>query len=200
MVGFLADIVESGIADDATLNKNISHAKSLWSIREHIPVALMQASKLHNNPSEPHTLRGKLFKYDVSLDMSEWNDFIIDIEDRLEARGMMNHKDYKLLFCTFGHAAEQDVHLNILLTASEDIEAERMESIHRDMNACVYGALMNRSSRTSISAEHGIGIQKLAYLPSARSSGEVMLMQGLKMMMDPKNILNPGKVIRSDYH
>ena len=50
----------------------------------------------------------------------------------------------------------------------------------------------------AISAEHGIGVEKRAFLPISRTPAEIQLMKSLKIMMDPNNILNPGKVIQLD--
>jgi FAD/FMN-containing dehydrogenase len=47
----------------------------------------------------------------------------------------------------------------------------------------------------AISAEHGIGLEKRLYLPISRTPAEIELMIRLKRMMDPNNILNPGKVV-----
>jgi FAD/FMN-containing dehydrogenase len=47
----------------------------------------------------------------------------------------------------------------------------------------------------AISAEHGIGLEKRPYLPISRSDEEIELMRSLKRMLDPNNILNPGKVV-----
>lgn len=47
----------------------------------------------------------------------------------------------------------------------------------------------------SLSAEHGVGVQKKKAMLLSRSQEEVQLMRGLKALMDPKNILNPGKVL-----
>jgi FAD/FMN-containing dehydrogenase len=47
----------------------------------------------------------------------------------------------------------------------------------------------------AISAEHGIGLEKKAWLPVSRSASEIALMRTLKQAMDPKGILNPGRVI-----
>ncbi len=47
----------------------------------------------------------------------------------------------------------------------------------------------------SISAEHGIGLEKRPYLGWSRGAEEIVLMCGLKQMLDPRNILNPGKVL-----
>ena len=67
-----------------------------------------------------------------------------------------------------------------------------MESRGR-VEAIVYGGLRERSG--SVSAEHGIGLEKRAYLPLCRTEQEIALMRVLKSAMDPKGILNPGKVL-----
>ena len=56
----------------------------------------------------------------------------------------------------------------------------------------VYGRL--QALRGSISAEHGIGLEKKAYLGISRSPQELALMRTLKAALDPRNLLNPGKV------
>jgi FAD/FMN-containing dehydrogenase len=47
----------------------------------------------------------------------------------------------------------------------------------------------------AISAEHWIGLEKKDWLPVSRSGAEIALMRTLKQAMDPKGILNPGRVI-----
>ena len=47
----------------------------------------------------------------------------------------------------------------------------------------------------SLSAEHGIGLHKKGYLKTSRSEEEIQLMKKLKKVFDPKNILNPGRII-----
>jgi FAD/FMN-containing dehydrogenase len=52
-----------------------------------------------------------------------------------------------------------------------------------------------RDFRGSISAEHGIGTEKKKYLGYSRSEAELGVMRALKQALDPKGILNPGKVL-----
>jgi FAD/FMN-containing dehydrogenase len=52
-----------------------------------------------------------------------------------------------------------------------------------------------RDIKGSVSAEHGIGLEKKSWLPISRSKEELALMVMLKRALDPKNLLNPGKVI-----
>ena len=60
------------------------------------------------------------------------------------------------------------------------------------MEECVYEPL--RSFRGSVSAEHGIGLEKKNYLGISRTDEELALMKSLKNNLDPNNILNPGKI------
>ena len=64
---------------------------------------------------------------------------------------------------------------------------------HQLVDEIVYGCLDGLSG--SISAEHGIGIEKRQWLGHSRSAEELALMRGIKATLDPKNLLNPGKVL-----
>ena len=60
------------------------------------------------------------------------------------------------------------------------------------MEECVYEPL--RAIKGSVSAEHGIGLEKKSYLNISKTEEEIRLMKKLKKSLDPNNILNPGKV------
>ena len=85
----------------------------------------------------------------------------------------------------FGHVGDANVHIGVKVGAGEQPEAE--------IEDLVYGAV--RDWRGSVSAEHGIGTLKRAYLHYSRSAEELALMRTLKAAMDPRGILNPGKVL-----
>lgn len=86
----------------------------------------------------------------------------------------------------FGHLGDNNVHLSVQMGESS---AERVAAVEK----IVYELLLPYAG--AISAEHGIGLEKRAYLPISRTSAEIELMKRLKRTMDPNNILNPGKVI-----
>lgn len=75
-------------------------------------------------------------------------------------------------------------------------EAARDPASRSAVEAAVYAPLAG--GRGSISAEHGIGLQKRDYLQVSRSAAEIELMRRLKGALDPKAILNPGKVLASE--
>lgn len=85
--------------------------------------------------------------------------------------------------CVFGHLGDGNLHLMTPLRSADDEQA---------MDAIVYGML---PAGGSISAEHGVGVSKKAWLSVSRSGPEIALMRSLKQHLDPRNILNPGRVI-----
>ena len=67
---------------------------------------------------------------------------------------------------------------------------------YRRCQACVYQPLSEIAG--SVSAEHGVGLEKKPYLGISRSDTEIGLMRTLKKALDPKGILNPGKIFDLD--
>jgi len=60
------------------------------------------------------------------------------------------------------------------------------------IETCVYEPL--RGINGSVSAEHGIGLEKKPWFSISRSDGEISLMRDIKQLFDPHCILNPGKI------
>jgi len=89
----------------------------------------------------------------------------------------------------FGHVADGNIHLIV------DKEDES-DQLRKAINAIVYGPLQVQGG--SVSAEHGIGLDKKDYLALCRTAEEIVLMKQLKRQLDPHNILNPGKVLDMD--
>ena len=119
------------------------------------------------------------YLYDVSLPIKAMSTYV----ERLE-KGMAKWRDDG--FClVFGHIADGNLH--IFAGPHED------GANYAKCDEIIYGALEGLSG--SISAEHGIGIDKKKWLGNSRSEQELQLMRNLKKTLDPKNILNPGKVI-----
>ena len=93
---------------------------------------------------------------------------------------------WKDFHCTvFGHLADCNLHIITAVGANDPSSISKMEE-------CVYEPL--RSFRGSVSAEHGIGLEKKNYLGISRTDEELALMKSLKNNLDPNNILNPGKI------
>lgn len=86
---------------------------------------------------------------------------------------------------TFGHVADGNIHFIIG-------KKENNPKIIEAINELIYSPLKEVGG--SVSAEHGIGIHKKAYLSTSRSKEEIDMMKTLKLTFDPLNILNPGRI------
>lgn len=116
--------------------------------------------------------------FDVSLDVADVGAYVDDVTARIQ-------DDLPDAFvAAFGHLGDNNIHISVLpnQTAAEDV-----------VETHVYAAL--RPYGGAISAEHGIGIEKRRWLDISRTPEEIALMTTLKRSLDPRNILNPGKVI-----
>lgn len=116
--------------------------------------------------------------FDISIPISSMEAFL----DRLEADFSAAFPDEKKM--VFGHIADSNLHL---LCSAPDKAA--IQDIYRLVYALV------GEFQGSVSAEHGIGVQKLGFLHYSRSEAERELMRSLKTALDPHGILNPGRVV-----
>ncbi len=118
--------------------------------------------------------------FDVSLRIADVGDYVDEITRRIKA-------DLPDAFvAAFGHLGDNNIHVSVLTNSAEPSAADRVQRYIYEALAPFGGA---------ISAEHGIGLEKMPYLPISRTPEEIGLMLSLKRMMDPNNILNPGKVV-----
>lgn len=118
------------------------------------------------------------YLYDVSLPLRHMETYVARLQERLPAW----RADAE--FEVFGHIADGNLH--IFVRPFED-------NVHHDLvDEIVYGCLDGLDG--SISAEHGIGADKKSWLGLSRNDNELALMRGLKRLLDPSNLLNPGKI------
>jgi glycolate oxidase len=100
-------------------------------------------------------------------------------------------KEYNLPIVIFGHAGDGNLHPNILTDRRDHKEMERVEQAI----AAIFEASVKLGG--TLSGEHGIGLSKQPYMDLAVSKETVKLMADIKRALDPKNILNPGKIWRA---
>jgi D-lactate dehydrogenase (cytochrome) len=91
----------------------------------------------------------------------------------------------------FGHLGDGNLHYNAFVPGR--LRSEPAARDAHDVGDVVYGLL--RRFGGSFSAEHGIGMSKVATLAHYKSPLELELMRTLKRTLDPHNIMNPGKVL-----
>jgi FAD/FMN-containing dehydrogenase len=120
------------------------------------------------------------YNFDVSLAVADVGDYVHQVMSRI-------HGDIPdAVVAAFGHLGDNNIHVSVLCDGVKTTHAQTIEK-H------VYESLL--PYKGAISAEHGIGLEKKPYLSISRSPEEIELMKSLKRSLDPKNILNPGKVI-----
>ena len=161
-----AALAEELIAD-ATIAQAGAQRDALWAIRDDIESLL--------------AILGTPIAFDISLPISVADEYVQIVRARLAERWPDTFRNV-----TFGHLGDSNIHL-VMSIGSTD-RAEKAEAMR-----VVYAALEPYGG--SISAEHGIGLEKLPYLRHSRSEAEIRLMQTIKQSLDPRNILNPGKVL-----
>jgi D-lactate dehydrogenase (cytochrome) len=128
---------------------------------------------------------GGSIKHDVSVPVAAVPDFIAEANAAVaallpEARPV-----------PFGHLGDGNIHYNV----SQPVGADRAEFLARwnEVNAAVFAVVKKFGG--SISAEHGVGVMKRDLLPSVKDPIALDLMRKIKYLLDPNNILNPGKVL-----
>jgi FAD/FMN-containing dehydrogenase len=119
-----------------------------------------------------------LLTFDVSLPIENMKDYAREITDSVRAFAGENRA------FVFGHMADGNLHIVVAAGDDAATRAKVEDLIYRPL-AQIGG---------SVSAEHGIGLEKRAYLPLSRTPAEISTMRLLKNALDPKGILNPGKV------
>jgi FAD/FMN-containing dehydrogenase len=90
----------------------------------------------------------------------------------------------------FGHIGDGNLHVNVM--KPDDLPREEFFAKTKDADREMFELV--RAHRGSISAEHGIGLLKKAYLGMSRSPEEISVLRAVKHALDPLGILNPGKI------
>ncbi|MCB2058257.1 MAG: FAD-binding oxidoreductase, partial [Novosphingobium sp.] len=163
----LGETLEQGIALDAVIAASQTQAQQIWAIRDDIEALFHYAMPA--------------VTFDVSLPIVAMDGYVRELEGK--AREVFGDAA-KLI--VFGHIGDGNLHI---LLGTQPFEADTRHRIE-DM---VYSALVPHGG--SVSAEHGIGLEKRGWLHITRSAEEIALMKTIKAALDPKGILNPGKVL-----
>jgi FAD/FMN-containing dehydrogenase len=162
----IAQAYEKELIGDGVLAQSERELQSIWKIREDVSVlADLAQYDQHFDISLPIPVIGK--EIDRAIEALEQLDFVEKI-------------------FPFGHVADGNIHFII---GKKENSPEIIDAI----NAIIYGCLQR--NKGSLSAEHGIGLDKKKYLFTSRTENEINLMRTLKRALDPKNILNPERII-----
>ena len=171
MEDVLAQGMERGLVTDAVIADSIEQGKALWRLRELF--------------SEVQRHAGGSIKEDISVPVNAVPAFI------REANAAVAALIPGARPLPFGHLGDGNIHYNV----SQPIGADKAAFLKRwgEVNDVVFAVVKKYGG--SISAEHGIGLLKRDLLPSVKDPVALELMRGIKHLLDPKGILNPGKVL-----
>ena len=128
---------------------------------------------------EPALIRPPFYLYDVSLPIRDMAAYVATVEENVSRRWSDG------MCIALGHMADGNLHFFVAPGEAGDH--------HKASDECVYEPL--RQYGGSVSAEHGIGLEKISWLPHSKSRAEIEMMRALKRSLDPNNILNPGRVL-----
>jgi len=167
----LGQVLEKGVIENAVIASSEAQAKQLWHIRETIP--------------EAEKLEGASIKHDVSIPVSKVALF-------LEQAGKIVYDTVpEARLVSFGHLGDGNIHFNISQPAG--VDPTEFLSHRHDISLQVLDLVVSMGG--SFSAEHGIGRQKRKELAHYKAGVEIDLMNTIKSALDPKGIMNPGKII-----
>lgn len=165
---FFERLMSNKLCNDAIIAENMSQVKQLWSLRENIAPGLNRD--------------GYTYKYDISLPLKPMYDIVLDLRKRLTEQ---NNKNF--IRCVgYGHVGDGNLHLNITSRKADEKIESMLEPFIFEWTSKYHG---------SISAEHGIGLNKAKYLKYSKSFESIELMKKFKNLLDPKLIFNPYKVL-----
>jgi FAD/FMN-containing dehydrogenase len=167
----LGQAFEDGLVQDAALAESEAQAQEFWRMRTGL--------------SEVQKPEGGSIKHDVSVPIAAVPDFLA----QADAAVLAACPDARIV--AFGHLGDGNIHYNV----SQPVGADRAAFLARwdEVNSIVHEIVAAHGG--SISAEHGIGRLKRHLMEEIKSPVELELMRGIKQLLDPKGILNPGKLL-----
>jgi len=165
------EVFRKNRATDISLAKSAAEAEELWRARKSAGSAAAQMRA--NNVSE-----------DVTVPMSKVPDLL--------ARLSIVVRKHGLPFVIFGHAGDGNLHPRIMYDGTDSEQVQRVQRAVREMFelTCALGG--------TLTGEHGIGLAKAPFMDLEHEKVALDLMRSLKRMLDPHNILNPGKMSLED--
>jgi FAD/FMN-containing dehydrogenase len=173
LTDFLANCMNTNELSDGVVATSEAQRKQFWSVRHDI--------------SEAQKLAGASIKHDISVPVSAIPDFLE------RADKVVNDALPGIRPVAFGHLGDGNLHYN--LSPPESISADEFIALWPELNELVHTLAVELNG--SFSAEHGIGLLKVDELERLGNPVGLDLMRGIKQLIDPAGIMNPGKVIKN---
>jgi FAD/FMN-containing dehydrogenase len=165
----LLDAYDGGLVSDIAVASSEAQRLQMWAMRDDVEQCL------RHDPS---------YIFDVSLPIPAMEGYVDQVNKLLDAE-FSSFQNF-----TFGHLGDGNLHF--VISASDTASDTTPAETRRRIEGAVYRPL--RVVGGSVSAEHGVGLEKKPWLDISRNQNEVKLMKTLKAALDPVGILNPGKI------
>jgi FAD/FMN-containing dehydrogenase len=168
----LGAALADGCITDAAVAASLAQSAAMWRLREAIPLA--QAAE------------GLNIKHDIAVPVSRIPGFVQHTDAALHAL----LPGVRLV--NFGHLGDGNLHYNVQAPLGV-VAAEFLARHELAVNSLVYDAVMTHGG--SVSAEHGIGELKREALLRYKSPVAIGMMRAIKAALDPRNTMNPGRML-----
>jgi FAD/FMN-containing dehydrogenase len=172
----LAVAFERDVITDALVASSESQAAAFWKIRHSV--------------SEGSKKAGYVISHDSAVPLAQQATFVTRVEQRIAAY----RPDARVVM--HGHIGDGNIHVLAIIPGFEQDQKDRLKDTIRTINGIVDEETSALGG--SISAEHGIGIANRERLGRVTAPAELRLLRGVKRMLDPHDIMNPGKVLVPD--
>lgn len=161
---FLEHVMGEEIVSDGVVAQDQTQIADLWACREGVPECVAHW--------------GGVYKYDLSIPIGELYAIVEDTRGRMEKAGLIGDSDeYPVVDVVgYGHMGDANLHLNVSVRRYD-------KKVEKELEPFVYEWVAKRNG--SISAEHGLGIAKKAFIGYSRSETMVRLMKQIKELYDP---------------
>jgi D-lactate dehydrogenase (cytochrome) len=167
----MADGLEAGLIEDALVAQNQTQSKAFWALRE--------------NVSEAQAAEGTNIKHDISIPIGYLAAFVAQTDAAL----VQAFPGVRMV--NFGHLGDGNLHYNVSPALGQS--DSELVAMQKQINQVVYDAV--ERFHGSISAEHGIGQLKREALKFHRSAADLAAMRQIKAALDPRGLMNPGKML-----
>lgn len=169
----LGEAVEGGRITDVVVTANESQRAAIWRLRHSL--------------TEAHKKYGMGMSHDIAVPLARIPDFI-------EAAGRKVADSFPTAeIAVVGHVGDGNLHYNVIFEKSRWAGIADQAQTRRDIFKAIYDIAAEMNG--TFSAEHGIGALHIAEMKAYKPAIELEMMKGIKALLDPQNIMNPGRVL-----
>jgi FAD/FMN-containing dehydrogenase len=172
LAAVLGEAMEAGLAEDAILASSLAQAKAIWAVRHSV--------------SEGNKRSGYVVSHDSVVPLERQAAFVANVEARIKAA--VPHANVVM----HGHIGDGNIHVIALIDRARCQDAAATAALVTEINEIVDDETAARGG--AISAEHGIGITNRGRLVRVADPLDIELMRGIKQLLDPHGLMNPGKI------